>query len=122
MSAGLTLSIMLIGIAIPNLFASALVLVLVDLLLGRMSCGGVFFLLTLLAGGFCGDCVSFWQIESSDDNEIDVSHSNSICVLSLRTFSGLPFPLRLGDLRCIMVGDFCVVDWGCLFRVAGVVS
>ena len=49
-----------------------------------MSCGGVFFLSTLLAGCFWGDCVLSWTMESSDDSAIDVSHSNSMCVLSLR--------------------------------------
>ena len=72
-TAVLALSMLLIGIKFPNLIASALVLV--DLRLG-VSCGGVFFLSTLLAGGFCGDCVLSWTIESSDDSEIDVAHSN----------------------------------------------
>ena len=113
-----SLAIVLIGIAFPNLFASALVLVLVDLRLGRFSWGGVFFLSIFLAGSVCGDCVISWLIESSDDIEIDVSHSNSMCVLSLRNFSGLPFPLRLGDLRLLVaVGGFLGV---CLFDVVGV--
>ena len=119
-SAVLALSTVLIEIAFPNLFASALVLVLVDLLLGRISCGGVFFLSTFLAGGVCGDCVLFWPIDSSDDIEIDVSHSNSIGVLSLRIFSGLPFPVRLGDLRLLLAVGFCLEVWGCLLRVASV--
>ena len=113
-----SLAIVLIGIAFPNLFASALVLVLVDLRVGRFSCGGVFFLSIYLAGGMCGDCVISWLTESSDDNEIDVSHSNSMCVLSLRIFSGLPFPFRLGDLRLLVaVGGFL---GGCFFDVVDV--
>ena len=112
LSAVVSLAIVLIGIAFPNLFASALVLVLVDLRVGKFSCGGVFFLSIFLAGGMCVDCVISWLTESSDDNEIDVSHSNSMCVLSLPIFCGLPFPFRLGDFRILVAvvgffGGYC---------------
>ena len=53
----LSLVIVLIGIAFPNLFASALVLVLVDLRLGIISCGGVCYRSIFLAGGMFSDCV-----------------------------------------------------------------
>ena len=46
---------------------------------------------TFLAGGICGECLNSWIIESSDEMEIDVSHSNSMFLLaSFRILLGLP--------------------------------
>ena len=97
---GVLFVIVLIGIALPNFSARALVLVRVDLrfgtddcdfLLAFVSCGGVVFRSTFLAGGICGDCLNSWIIESSDEMEIDVSHSNSMFLFaSLRILFGLP--------------------------------